>query len=91
MGRKFCERQSKSASNRKWQRVAFYCYANMKAGGRCELKPGELCRAVDTTETQIYKMIAKAVDEGWLARGSTPSCLRVSGHDMQMNREYYGG
>lgn len=91
MGRKFCERQAKDAANYKWQRVAFYCYAKMKAGGFCSLKAGELAEVVGTGETNLYKLIGKAVEQGWLAEGSTPTRLAVSPFDMQMNREYYGG
>lgn len=90
MGRSFCLRQSKNEANQKWQRVAFYCYAKMKPGGVCELKAGELCDAVGSTPTNVYKLIGRAVSEGWLSDGSTPRRLVAPWHDVQMNRESVG-
>ena len=83
MGKKFCERQSKNPSNYKWQRLAFYCYANMKPGGRCELGPGLLQDFMESSKGNVGKMIRRAVDEGWLAEGSGERCLIAPTYDVQ--------
>lgn len=84
MGRKFCERQWKNPSNHKWQRVAYYCYAHMKPGGRCELAPYELQDAMESSKGNVGKQIRRAIDEGWLAEGSGERCLIAPTYEVQM-------
>lgn len=66
VSRGFCAAQADNLSNRRWQRLGFYCYAHMDASGVCLVKPGGLERFFKAEVTNLYRVLDKAVEEGWL-------------------------
>lgn len=67
-----------------WLRVAYAALARCGPNGHAEFEPNELCTlllpAVSTTKAkraQVSRAITKAVEHGYLSRGST-RCLVVS-------------
>lgn len=86
LGRTFCSRQANDGDLPQWQRIAFYCYANMKPGGRCDLRRNELAEAFGVSKTNLYRNLNKAKEKGWLHHTSSMECLVAPPYDVEFTR-----
>lgn len=72
MGRVFCRSQSLNPSLPYWQQLAFHAYA-MVGKFQASYKPprGELAAFLGIRSDSVRREVQAAIDNGWLAPGST--------------------
>lgn len=79
----FDERQSKNTRLPKWLRISHYARAHMRVNSRdVKQRPDTLAKAMGMTTSNLSRDIATAMEYGYLAKGSTASCLKLPANEV---------
>ena len=88
IARPLFKRFSKDTKVPDWQRIAFWCWAEMRRDQHCPMAKGEIAVEVlgkpKMQSGKVSKAINEAIRRGWLAHGSNARCL-VAPYDVQFH------